>query len=178
MTAHSNYHEDYMQKSITVLCANSDSYYFNIPDLDIWTAERDAYNYNGSNWIISHAPCQQWSQLRAFAKNNEYEKNLAWHCLELVERNGGIFEHPRGSFFFKVAGIDRNKIYSIDQSWFGFPARKTTYLYFNKCKPLSFPIKFEPPETTAQKMWSTERSKMTQSFAQWLVDCIKAAQSA
>lgn len=124
---------------ITVLCANKDSVYKMIPGIDVWDETRDAYFFTGSNPVITHAPCAQWSRMKGFAKSVADEKELSFFCLKQVIRNGGIFEHPSGTSFFKEAGITKN-IYSVDQSWWGFPAKKTTLLLFHNCKPLPFPL--------------------------------------
>lgn len=156
---------------ISVLCVNKDSVYKSFPGLDVWDSERNVYNFIGSNPVITHAPCQQWSKLKFFAKENQFEKNLAWVCLEHVLDNGGIFEHPSGSEFFKKAGINKN-IYSIDQHWFGFPCRKRTYLFFHKCKPLPVPMRFEAIEKKVEQLHSSKRSDTTPQFAKWLIDSV------
>lgn len=69
---------------ITVLCIDSHSNYKKIAGLDLWDRNRDAYNYRGTNPIIAHPPCSQWSRLRAFSRINQKEKNLAWFCLMMV----------------------------------------------------------------------------------------------
>lgn len=171
---------------ITVLCANRNSVYKKIPGIDVWDQDRDAFFFTGSNPVITHAPCQQWSRMRAFSKPNADEKELAWFCLNKVLRNGGIFEHPMGSSFFKEAGITNN-IYSIDQSWFGFPARKRTYLFFHKCKPLSLPLMQHLPThvlginsklSAAQKalrkeLPKSQRSTTVLAFANWMISSIQ-----
>lgn len=177
---------------ISVLCVMKNSNYEKIPQLDLWHQHRDAFFFTGSNPVITHAPCQQWSRMKGFAKANADEKELAFHCLKYVLRNGGIFEHPAGSSFFKEAGITKN-IYSVDQSWWGFKARKRTYLLFSKVKPLAFPLNFAPPTHVVSgtlkingsgkmrkgpflpEIKQSERSLMPQPFCQWLVDCINAS---
>jgi hypothetical protein len=144
--------------------------YKSIPGLDLWDIERDASLFTGSNPVIAHPPCQQWSKLRAFAHFNPKEKDLAWLCLEHVLQNGGILEHPSGSSFFREAGI--KPTLSIDQSWFGFPARKRTYLYFSKCRPLSFPLSFDAPVKKVYQLGQVARSAMTLKLAKWLVACV------
>jgi len=161
---------------ISVLCIGDHrSNYRLIPGLDLWDAERDAYNFTGSNPVIAHPPCQQWSQLRGLptVKAIQREKDLAFFCLEKVQQNGGILEHPRGSSFFKVAGI--TPTISINQSWFGFPARKTTYLYFHGYKPLPHPLSFDPPSRSVQRMWGAggERSRQPLAFCEWLIKSIE-----
>jgi hypothetical protein len=156
---------------ITVLCADSKSNYYYIPDLDIYDQVRDAYTFRGSNPVITHAPCQQWSRLKAFSKPNHKEKELAWFCYNTVMRNGGIFEHPYGSSFWEH--VSKKNVYSVDQFWWGFPARKRTLLLFSKCKPISYPVRFDAVEKKVEDMDSRgSRSRMTLDFAQWLVDCV------
>lgn len=157
---------------IAILCANENSIYKTIPGLEVYDINRDAYTYKGTDPIIAHPPCAQWSRLKAFAKINNKEKNLAYYCLDKIHENGiGILEHPMGSSFFKEAGIVKN-LYSVDQYWFGFPARKRTYLYFYRCKPIKFPLKFDAIETDVQKMKYESRSTTTEKFALWLIECI------
>lgn len=169
---------------ITVLCVMPKSNYYTIPKLDLWDASRDAYFFHGSNPVITHAPCQQWSRMKAFARPDLDEKELAFHCLKYVVRNGGIFEHPQGSSFFKEAGITKN-LYSIDQSWYGFPARKRTWLWFNGIKPLPFTLPFTLPfnktipefiigsKRRGKDMKKAERSLMPLTFCEYLVNCVK-----
>lgn len=165
---------------ISVLCAQKNSVYKNIPGIDVWDALRDAYFFTGSNPVITHAPCPQWSRMKAFANDNPDEKELAFFCLQKVIRNGGIFEHPAGSTFFKEAGITKN-LYSVDQSWWGFPARKRTYLFFHKCKPLAVPLFNTIPthvvtSTRGSFKWpemkKSQRSTTILPFATWLIDSI------
>lgn len=168
---------------ITVLCAKRDSLYKQIPGIDVWDEDRDAYFFTGSNPVITHAPCAQWSRMKAFAHKNADEKELAYFCLNKIIRNGGIFEHPAGSSFFKEAGLTKN-VYSVDQSWWGFPARKTTWLFFHRCKPLQMPIMQNvPTKVVAPTFSNTERYKgkhLTKKdrsttvlpFAHWMIDCI------
>lgn len=166
---------------ISVLCAQKNSIYKTIPGIDVWDEDRDAYFFTGSNPVITHAPCPQWSRMKAFANNNPDEKELAFFCLQKVIRNGGIFEHPAGSTFFKEAGITKN-LYSVDQSWWGFPARKGTFLFFSHCKPMPFPIMTNPPTHTffgpnqnrigKKEMPKSQRSKTVLPFATWLINSI------
>lgn len=154
----------------TILCVNKKSIYKEL-GLNCYDIDRDAYSFKGQEPVICHPPCQQWSKLKHFAKENKREKELAFFCLEQVHKNGGILEHPEGSEFFKVAGIKPS--ISVDQFWFGFPARKTTWLYFNKFKPGQIPLRFEAIEKTVDKMHSSKRSDTTKEFAIWLINCIK-----
>jgi hypothetical protein len=119
--------------------------------------------------------------MKAFANDNPDEKELAYFCLTKVIRNGGIFEHPAGSTFFREAGITKN-IYSVDQSWWGFPARKKTYLFFHNCKPLSMPVLtnivthvvgyHKASRKELPEMSKSHRSTTVLGFAQWLINSI------
>ena len=164
---------------ISVLCAKKNSIYKTIPGVDVWDEERDAYYFTGSNPVITHAPCAQWSRMKAFANDNPDQKELAYHCLKYILRNGGIFEHPESSSFFREAGITKG-IYSVDQVWWGFPARKRTKLFFSKCKPLAMPILTYVPTIRVgsrrgkkdPEMPKSQRSTTVLAFAQWMIDCI------
>lgn len=149
------------------------SNYYKIPGLDLWNQERDAYNFTGSNPVICHPPCAQWSKLKAFAGTNKQEKELAYFCIEKVNQNGGILEHPAGSGIWKLPGIKRENIISINQHWFGFPAQKRTWLYFTQVKPISFPLNFNCPVKTVTELHSSSRSKQPLSFCIWLVQSIQ-----
>lgn len=156
---------------IAVLCALPNSVYKTINGLDVYDKERNAYTFDLDYPVIAHPPCAQWSRLRSFSKFDREEKDLAFFCLEKIKRNGGILEHPSGSSFFKEAGI--KPTISVDQSWFGFPCRKRTYLYFHGLKPLEFPLSFDLVEKTVDQLTGDARSYTTLAFANWLIQCVK-----
>lgn len=160
-----------MRSKISVLCVDDTTNYLKLPGLDLWNKDRDAYGFVGTNKVITHAPCQQWSMLKAFAKINAYERLLAYHCFDLVQRNGGIFEHPHGSSFFKRVGVKPTIL--VDQNHFGFRARKRTALYFKDCEPLPYQMTLLQPVITVQNMDKRERSRMTVDFCRWLVSCVE-----
>lgn len=155
---------------ISILCTDRLTNYRFIPGLDLWPKERNAYNFASSNPVITHAPCQQWSLLHHLAKPDLAEKELAMFCLEKVKANGGIFEHPAYSKFFAHAGI--KPTVTIEQSWWGFPARKRTWLYMVGCEPLPFPGERKPPRTNVEGITSTMRSRMPLAFCEWLVGSV------
>lgn len=162
---------NFLRPSIAILCAQANSNYFNYPELDIYTEQRPISLFNGHIPVITHAPCAQWSRLHKFAHNKPEEKQLAWHCLTHVLNNGGIFEHPAGSHFFREANI--TPTLSIDLKHFGYPARKTTWLYFHKCKPIAHPITLDAVETTVTKLSQKKRSLTPHSMCEYLINCIK-----
>lgn len=155
---------------ITVLCALENSIYHAIPNLDVYDKKRDSYTYDGTNKIVAHPPCAQWSKLRSFANEDKKEKELAFFCLEKIQKYGGILEHPHGSLFFKEAGIKPTIV--VNQSWFGFPAEKKTSLYFYDCLPLPLP-EFRPmPHRLVTNMNKIHRSITTLPFATWLLSSV------
>lgn len=157
---------------ISILCIQDDSNYYKIPgNLDLWNKARNTWFFNGSNPVITHAPCQQWSRMRGFANQNKEEKELAFFCLEKVNKNGGIFEHPADSSFFKYAGIKPSLI--VDQVNFGFRGRKRTWLYFKGFTPLEYRTRYSNPFIWVSNMDKKERSKMTLSFCMYLIKCIE-----
>lgn len=168
---------------IAVLCAHRKSHYFQIPGLDVYDEVRDCRTFTGTAPVICHPPCAQWSRLRGLSRPDPETKNLAWFCLEKLWTNGGVFEHPSGSEFFKIADFPPGRMYSVDQSWFGFPARKKTLLYFVRCRPVSFPLNFDMithkvgkggTRGNGYKEVSKFRVALTPlAFDQWLVDSIR-----
>lgn len=142
-----------------------------IPGLDLWNKERNAYDYSGTNPVIAHPPCQQWSKLKKFAKEDPEEKGLGPFLIDIVKRNGGVLEHPLGSDLFRYCGVNTG-LYKVDQNWFGFPARKVTLLFVVGFKLLPYPImKFV--HKGVSDLHSSQRSKMTLEFCQYLVNNVK-----
>ncbi len=158
---------------ISILCTETATNYNLIKGLDLWNIERDAFYFTGSNPVITHAPCAQWSRLKGLANNNPDEKELAYHCLKIVLRNGGIFEHPNGSNFFEEVGIDKNRLFVVNQNWFGFPSQKKTFLFFHKVQPLEIPRKYGQVHIGVNNLSSKVRSKTPLSMAQYLCACIE-----
>lgn len=138
---------------IPVLFTQSRSFYNSYSFTDCYDLARNAINFKGSEAVIAHPPCRLWSRLHKFSTAPKAEKLLAMWAVQKVRVNGGILEHPAGSSLFKKMLIpmdgspDRSGgfIVSIDQHWFGFPARKRTYLYIVGCQRAQippFPLRF------------------------------------
>jgi hypothetical protein len=159
---------------IAILCADEKSNYFKCSyDLDIYTISRSALNFTGTNKVICHPPCAQFSRMKAFSKKNVNHLELAKFCVETILKNGGILEQPMGSNMFKFFGLDYKKVYSVNQSWWGFRCTKKTILYFEQCKPLQMPITFNAPAYTVCELHSSMRSRMTIEFCEYLIKCVK-----
>lgn len=157
---------------INILCTGQDNSYLKIPYCFPWDFNMDVRNFNNSYPVITHSPCQQWSRLKHFAKVNLDEKELSYLCYRFVESNGGIFEHPAGSSFFKYIN-KKSQVISINQSWFGYPAEKRTYLYFNNCIPGQLPLSFDAIEKRVSDLSKFNRSFTTLTFAYWLTSSVR-----
>lgn len=162
-------------KQITVLCTSSKSNYKQYSFFDCWDASRNAHLYNGTNPVISHAPCAQWSSLKKFSTPDLSTWSLAIHCWKKVIKYGGVFEHPAHSSFFKFVNAPRENILSIDQHWFGLQNHKRTWLYFSKCRPLSFPLNFDTAQFTLANRTHFQRSETPHRLALYMAQCINSA---
>jgi len=164
---------------IAILCVDESSNYYQLSkkyNLDIYSASRSMLLFNDSCPVICHPPCAQWSRLKNFAHVNDELKKLAPLCYDIVNSNGGILEHPSGTSLFKTVKADTNKILSVDQHWWNFPARKRTYLYFHKVKPISFPLNLNAyPGKVSLNIPTQMRSRGTIEFNEWLINNIIAS---
>ena len=157
---------------INVLCTAEVNSYSQLAYVFPWDIKMNVNNFNNNYPVITHSPCAQWSKLKAFAKVNLDEKELSFLCYKFVQSNGGIFEHPAGSAFFKYINKP-NQVISINQHWFGFPSQKRTHLYFNNCVPGQLPLNFDAIEKTTLQLSKFERSHTTLTFASWLTSSIR-----
>lgn len=160
---------------VAVLCVCPGSFYHEIPGLDLYDRRRDAYTYRGSDPVICHAPCAQWSQLRGLARPDVQAYRLAHLCYEVVSKNGGVFEHPSGSRVWSEFDWSGFRMYSVDQHWFGFPARKRTRLAFRDCYACEeMPLNFDLPRSKVEMMFSGgARERTPLLFDRWLVNCVR-----
>jgi hypothetical protein len=158
---------------IAVIGVHPKSNYKHFGNLDLYDLHRDGFNFAGDIPVIAHPPCAQWSRLKAFSKFSAKDKNLAILCWHYVNQNGGIFEHPAGSSFFDYIGADRTNLLSVNQSWWGFPATKRTYLYFSRCKAIAHPLSFDLVPGGVCDLHSSQRSLMPAAFCKFLIDCVR-----
>lgn len=102
---------------------------------------RDAKTYRGTLPVVAHPPCGPWSHQSHLHKRAK-EIALAPHAVAVVQRCGGVLEHPAGSKLFDACGLphpsplgirftDEHDGFSIEvaQCDWGHPARKRTWLY-------------------------------------------------
>lgn len=104
---------------------------------DWYDAERNAMSYHGWLPVVAHPPCGPWSHLSQLHKHAA-EIALAPHAVAVVQRCGGVLEHPRGSKLFDACCLPKpgdpeddagGRTIEVCQCDWGHPARKRTWLY-------------------------------------------------
>lgn len=108
--------------------------------------------------------------MRSFARFDQAEKDLAYLCLDHVNREGGVLEHPYPSLFFKEAGIMASALV-VDQGWFGFPTRKPTLLHIVGLELAHlprYPLGWSYGGDLA-RLCAAKRSRTPPEMADWLV---------
>lgn len=166
---------------LSVLYARSDSVYKKLPVCDVFDLARDARTFSGSTPVIAHPPCRLWGRLRTFSTAPESEKELAFHAVDCVRRNGGILEHPASSKLWPAAGLPLPGVRDsfggftlpVLQSWWGHKAPKATWLYIVGLEPRDLPaIPFElgAPSGRIENFCTKQREATPEALALWLVD--------
>lgn len=116
--------------------------YMDRPGVDPWTEERDARRFDGDCPVITHSPCAPWGRYAVMLGIRAKDGGCTAHAVRTVRRNGGVFEHPEGSYAFEVYGMpvppargwSRPDAYggrtiAVDQGAYGHRAKKRTWLY-------------------------------------------------
>lgn len=132
--------------SVSVLFVRRDSVYKTL-GVDTWDIDRDARTFSGNNQVVVHPPCRAWGQLRMLANPAPGEKELAIFAVDLVQKNGGVLEHPRKSTLWAHCNLPQPGCVDkfggwtlpIYQQWWGHRAQKATYLYIVGCPPREIP---------------------------------------
>ena len=161
---------------ITVLFVSDKSYYLRDERFDCWTKKRDVTNFCDMSPVIAHPPCRLWGRLRSLSTADKSEKLLAVSSVAHIRVFGGVLEHPAGSKLWSECGLpipgQGYDIFggfsiSINQSWFGYPAVKNTWLYINGCTvselpplPLNFNVITHVVSSSKKKTGKKELSKM------------------
>lgn len=170
---------------IAALCVRRDSVYFEL-DCDAFDALRDARSFAGSVPVVAHPPCRGWGRLRTFAAPRAGELDLARDCVAVVRRNGGVLEHPMASSLWDDCGLPRpgqpprlgphgrlEWSLSVDQSWWGHPCRKATWLFIVGVPPAQLPplpYSLALPPMTVDRLGRAARERTPPSLARWLLD--------
>ena len=186
-------------RRVAVLFAATPSVYDALPGLDVYNAARDARTFPGGMPVVAHPPCAQWGRLRAFARDDQAERDLAPWALDQVQRWGGVLEHPFASVLWRHRALpapgtrDRFGGFSlpVNQNWFGHRARKPTLLYVVGLEPRAlppFPLSIAEPTATIETeirgrpgalpaVSRRERSATPPQFAEWLVKVARSTRT-
>jgi hypothetical protein len=112
---------------------------------------------------------------------------LGTRCVRTVRKNGGVLEHPAGSLLFKAMKLPKpnepadsyggHTVY-IEQSWFGYPSRKPTWLYIvgvpkDQVEPPAFKLTYGNAKSPA--LSKAARSRTMPTLAAWLVGIARSA---
>lgn len=165
---------------ISVLFARRDSIYKQL-DCDVWDQDRDVRNYQGTGPVICHPPCRLWGRMAHWTTNVDQMEHLwPWWCVDLIDKYGGVLEHPITSKVWKRI----NPTTVVDQFWWGHRAEKRTGLYIKGVIP-PIPFSMERPSycvhnsknqigTTRQRpeITKAEREHTPVDFAKWLIECV------
>jgi hypothetical protein len=199
-----------MTQKVAILCCSTKSVYKTMPDLECYDEKRDARTFTGGMPVIAHPPCRRWTQygmammqarqtrhgiITPESEVNE-ERELGVFCAEQVKQWGGILEQPARSKLFAAAGLplpgspqsaDSFSLH-VWQSWWGYPVKKGTWLYFRGISQFAIDIPFRlwNPPSGQQWYWYNRgkgsgsanaeiRSRTVPAFAQWLVDLARSA---
>lgn len=134
---------------IAALFVADDGPYVGLPDIDPWTAERDARLYPGPHPVIAHPPCERWGRYWFGGPSVKERKQLGddlgcfGFALMSVRAFGGVLEHPAATHAWKIYELKSPPIYGgwhpagdgvgmvchVEQGNYGHPARKATWLY-------------------------------------------------
>lgn len=128
-----------MSSRPAVLFARSDSIYKTM-DCDVWDLERDAMTWPGGAPVVAHPPCRLWGELSHMSTAPESEKETGRFAVRMVQKWGGVLEHPKRSKLWKdmklpapcAFGVNGDKYgftYAAPQFWFGHKAFKMTWFY-------------------------------------------------
>ncbi len=134
--------------------------------------------------VVAHPPCRAWSAKCAHqAKPPAGEKELGPLCVEWLNKCGGVLEHPAYSRLFDFCGIpkpgepERRGLWSmsVDQSWFGSPITKRTWLVFSGIPRSAVELPFclhdgSQDHRKWQMMSKARRSLTPLNMAVWLVE--------
>ena len=133
---------------IAALFVRPDGPYASRPDVDAWPEARDARTYPGPWPVVAHPPCQAWGRLAHVREvTSGRPRGVDGGCFEAavlsVRAFGGVLEHPEGSRAFYryrlpiptfgagwTAGFVGWSV-AVDQSVYGHPARKRTWLFWS-----------------------------------------------
>lgn len=142
-----------------------------------YDASRDARTYAGPHPVVAHPPCGPWGKLAW--RCTDQDPAHALHAVEVVQRYGGVLEHPVGSQLWRRCGLplpghgaDKHGGYtlSIDQARWGHAALKPTLFYVVRraLPPIPPALPEGVPLRQAQRLSKRQRRLTPPALAHWL----------
>ncbi len=161
---------------IAALFVESNGVYFDLPGIDSWDLDRNALLYKGPHKVIAHPPCKRWGRYWGGGPSVKVKRlmgnddNCFAHSLWSVRTFGGIIEHPEASHAYKWFGLKRPSMKGgwtiaddyggltccVEQGHYGHKARKATWLYINKIKPVELKWGYSGPKDKIEESFKTK----------------------
>lgn len=172
-------------RRVAALFTCATSHYHDLEDVDCYGVAEDAYTYDGPFPVVAHPPCALWGRLRRQARGDRRELFSAVFAVQCVRTFGGVLEHPAHSKLWEFCGLpapgerrDREFTLGCAQYWFGFPARKDTWLFTVGVREFpEMPYRLEGDVRAVDSMdgGGEERYRTTREMAEWLVAVARAS---
>lgn len=176
-------------RPVSALLVSRRSIYKHLDGVDCFDSSRNAANFAGLTPVVAHPPCRCWSKYlasQARPKDRAAEMNLGLWAVEKVMACGGVLEQPAGSKLWEACQLPRPgdntdpfcyTVY-LEQSWFGFPTPKTTWILVcgvPRANLPAVPFKLMPKSLVDfQKLNAFQRSRTMMPFAEWLCQTARA----
>lgn len=172
--------------------------YGSMKGVDAWGVERDGRLYDGPHSVVAHPPCAQWGRLSWRALPDADAKACGPRAIEQARLYGGVVEHPADSTLWRHCKLippgfmqDRwgGWTMEIDQTRWGHPCAKRTWLYIVGVKRSDLPPIPPPREPThvivasnaangyGRHLPKSQRHLTPPAFAEWLVQVATTALS-
>lgn len=125
-------------RRVSVLFAGVDTIYRGLVGVDVFDERRNALSFGFNAPVVAHPPCAQWSRMRGLSKAKPGEKALGLYAARVVQRCGGVLEHPEDSSLWAAAGLPAigggadlfgGVSVRVFQGDYGHYAAKATWLY-------------------------------------------------
>jgi hypothetical protein len=120
--------------------------------VDCWDETRDAMDFQDAGPVVSHPPCGRWcgmarlNERRWGAKVGD-DGGMFGFALYILDKNGGVLEHPAFSIAFDTFNVPRPKgigwseigdsywVCEVWQSAYGHSCHKRTWLLYKGFQP-------------------------------------------
>lgn len=162
--------------------------------VDCYDETRDAKTYAGPHPVIAHPPCGPWGRLRFLC--HLQDPSCGPHGVEMVQRYGGVLEHPSESTLFRHCHLPwpgelpdqyGGRTYLVRQVAWGHKCAKPTWLYVVGIDPAlvragirtggiaTHRITSGPGGPQLPSATKKVRRQTPIAFAMWLIELAKAA---